>query len=162
MSKRVPVDPSDPRELDGYGWEVPDQNRVEIPAGFKRPETLAEQVQRLVRTSISRQAEAEGYETWEEANDFDVDDDFDPTTPYEEFFDPVIGRSVTPEEFRQHEARYREEVLTRTKNYYRLREQEALEEEVAKPVRKRGAGVPPAPSSESSQPGKAKESPDAK
>lgn len=161
MARKDQVPPKVAADLDENGWEIPDPNPVAIPAGFKRPETLAEQVQRLVRTSISRQAEAEGYETWEEANDFDVDDDFDPTTPYEEFFDPALGRAVTADEFRQHADRYREEVLTRTKNYYRLREQEAMEEELAKPA-KRGAGVSPAPSSESPNSGKGKESPEDK
>lgn len=128
--------------LDDNGHEIPDPTPVALPSGFKRPETLAEQVQRLVRSSISRHAEAQGHETWEEANDFEVDDDFDPSTPYEEFFDPVLGKNVTPDEFRRHADRYREEVVSRTKNYWRLKEQEqALE------GHDRGAGVSPAPSS---------------
>lgn len=33
-------------------------------------------------------AEAEGMETFEESDDFDVGDDLDPSTPYEADFDP--------------------------------------------------------------------------
>lgn len=32
-----------------------------------------------------------GKETFEEADDFDVGDDFDPTSPYEEIFDPGLA-----------------------------------------------------------------------
>lgn len=135
--------------LNADGWEVLDTTPLSLPSGFKRPETLAEQVQRLVRGSISRYAEASGAETWEEANDFELDEDFDPTTPYEEFFDPVIGRNVTPDEFRRHEDRYREEVLLRQKNYYRMREQEQFQEELEKPKsrkkREAAEGAAPAP-----------------
>lgn len=80
-----------------FGHEIPDPKPVALPSGFKRPETLAEQVQRLVRTHISRQAEAEGMETFDEANDFDISDDpVDPSTPFEPFFDPILGVEVTP------------------------------------------------------------------
>lgn len=106
------------KRLDEFGQEIPDPRPVRIPAGFRRPETLAEQVQRLVRTHISRDAEQNGMETWEEANDFDVDDDFDPSTPYETFFDPVLGRELTPHEFRQNEQALRSEYLQAQERYF--------------------------------------------
>lgn len=96
------------KRLNAFGHEVLDPTPIAVPAGFKRPETLAEQVQRLVRTHISREAAESGYETFEESEDFDVDDDFDPSTPYEEIFDPVLGRGVTPDEFIRNEQRYRQ------------------------------------------------------
>lgn len=34
-------------QLDERGWEIPDPNPVEIPAGFRRPESLEEMVQRM-------------------------------------------------------------------------------------------------------------------
>jgi len=66
-----------------FGQEVPDPRPVAIPAGFQRPEPLADLIRRLVRTQISQQASAEGQETWEEADDFEVDEDDDPLSPYE-------------------------------------------------------------------------------
>lgn len=114
----------DAPRLDENGWEVLDPNPVEVPIGAKRPETLAEQVQRLVRTSVSAYAQAQGEETWEEAEDFDVEDDFDPSTPYETFFDPVLGKDISPAEFKANADRYREEYVRMAKNYWRLREQD--------------------------------------
>lgn len=43
-----------------------------------KTETLQDQIKRLLRTELSSQAAAQGEETFEEANDFDVpDDEFD-------------------------------------------------------------------------------------
>lgn len=61
--------------LDERGWEVPDPTPVAWPAGVRRPETLTEQIRRLVRLEVSQVAAAQGMETFEEADDFDVDDD---------------------------------------------------------------------------------------
>lgn len=95
------------------GSERLDPKPVAIPAGFKRPETLAEQVQRLVRTQISREAREAGFETFEESEDFDVDDDaYEPSTPYETFFDPVLGRDLSADEFRRNEKVYKERYET--------------------------------------------------
>lgn len=107
------------KKLDENGHEVPDPRPVAIPAGFKRPETLAEQVRRLVRTSLSQQAHNEGMETFEEAEDFDVGDDIDPRTPYETFFDPELGMELTPQEFKQHEQIYRERYLKAQADYFK-------------------------------------------
>jgi len=96
--------------LDDNGHEVPDPTPLRIPGGFKRPETLQEQVARLVRGSISREAEAAGYETFEESEDFDVDDEFDPRTPFETIFDPVLGE-VTPHDLQKFEGEYRRKYM---------------------------------------------------
>lgn len=70
--------------LNERGHEVPDPTPVEWPAGVRRPETLTEQIQRMVRVAVSQQAAAAGMETFEEADDFDIEDeDGDPTSPYE-------------------------------------------------------------------------------
>lgn len=126
------------------GHEVPDPTPLEIPAGFKRPETLQEQIKRLIRGSLSEYAEMHGHETFEEAEDFEVDDDFDPSSPFEVFFDPVIGKEITLEEFQKNQDRYAKEVRVKTENFWRVRE---LEERIAG----RGAGVSPAPSSSEPQ-----------
>lgn len=102
--------PDNPR-LDPDGHEIPDGKPLTLPSGFRRPETLAEQVQRLVRTHVSMEAARTGRESFEESEDFDVGDDEAPSTPYEEQFDPVLGRAITPDEFRRFESIYRERML---------------------------------------------------
>lgn len=109
--------------MDEYGREIPDPHPMEIPLGHKRPETLAEQVQRLVRHSVSAYAALHGHETFAESEDFDVEDDFDPSTPYEEEFDPVLGRDLTPAHFLNPETR---EAL---KNEYLAAERNAIRAE---------------------------------
>lgn len=70
------------------GEEILDRTPMALPAGFKRPESLQDQIRRLIRSEKLQQALHDaGYETEEEANDFDVGDDFDPSTPYEEQFE---------------------------------------------------------------------------
>lgn len=73
--------------LDPRGRELPDPTPVGIPVGLKRPPTLQEQIKAMVRTQLSQQMQQQGYETFEEAEDFDVDDDFDPKSPWEHDFD---------------------------------------------------------------------------
>jgi len=58
------------------GKEVNDPNPLFLPA-MKKPLTLQEQIKRVLRTEISQQAAHQGLESWEDANDFDVEDDFD-------------------------------------------------------------------------------------
>lgn len=67
--------------------EKPDNTPVAIPLRFTRPETIAQQVQRLVVTQFSQMAQAQGFESFEEADDFDIGDDYDPTSPYEQNFE---------------------------------------------------------------------------
>lgn len=78
--------------LDKNGfYELLDPTPMAIPVGYKQPETLADQIRRMVRSErLAQEVEAAGFETWEEADDFDVDDDFDPTSPYEQNFDQDI------------------------------------------------------------------------
>lgn len=102
--------------LDEHGREIPDPTPVAIPSGFRKPETLAETVARLVRHQVSEHAELHGMETFDEADDFDVDEDpQDPGTPFEVFFDPILGRDVTPADFKSREGHYRELYVKRTK-----------------------------------------------
>lgn len=67
------------------------QPPVAPPVGYQRTVPLHLQIREMVRSEALRMAaEAAGAETFEEADDFDVDDDFDPTTPYENDFDPPL------------------------------------------------------------------------
>lgn len=87
--------------INEHGQEILDPKPMEIPVGFTRPPTLQEQIQRFVRIEASRLAAKEGLETFEEADDFAVGDDYDPSSPYELEFDPDLGKEVTKTE-KQH------------------------------------------------------------
>lgn len=75
------------QEISKRFFEPFDPKPVAIPVGFKRPPTLQEQIQQMIRTQISAQAAMNGQESFEEAEDFDVDDDFDPMSPWEQDFE---------------------------------------------------------------------------
>lgn len=98
--------------LDDMGREIPDPTPLALPSGMKRPETLEEQIARLVRAS--REAHEAGMDTWEEADDFDIEDDMpDPSTPFEPFFDPTLGVNITPADI----LRLRDQVRERTNSW---------------------------------------------
>lgn len=83
-------------KLDEKGREILSSKPLRIPVGFEEPEPLADMVRRLIRTNASVVAAEAGMETFEEANDFDIEDDpVDPHTPYETFFDPALGMELT-------------------------------------------------------------------
>lgn len=64
------------------GEEVPDPTPVEVPVGFRHPPTLRETMQRLIREEVSRAAEQSGDESFDEADDFNVDEE-EFSSPYE-------------------------------------------------------------------------------
>lgn len=111
-------------QLDEQGREVPDPQPIAIPAGFREPETLEQRIRRLVRSEqFSASMDSQGFETFEESEDFEIDDDmFDPESPYEEVFDPVLGRGITMDEFHKNEAVYRERFLKADQEAYKAME----------------------------------------
>lgn len=79
-------------KYDEHGHEIHDQGRIEMPAGFKRPESLNETIARMVRYQVENAARAAGHETFEEAMDFDMEENdelSDSPTRYEEMGDDV-------------------------------------------------------------------------
>ncbi|AXH77126.1 MAG: hypothetical protein [Microviridae sp.] len=80
-------------QLNEKGWEVPDQTPVAIPAYIQKYDQR-DSIKEMIRQALSQEAEHAGFETFEEADDFDVGDDFDPSSPYEEQFDPDTGASL--------------------------------------------------------------------
>lgn len=70
--------------LNEFGYEMPDDTPVSIPARLRLPTSRASQIQAYIRAELSRQAADAGQETFEEANDLDVEEmgDF-PMTEYE-------------------------------------------------------------------------------
>lgn len=83
---------------DKYGREVPDSVPMEVPIGYTHPPTLSDMIRRMVHhTELQRAAAAEGFDTFEEGEDFDIPDDpLDPLTPYEAVFEAPVG-AVPPE-----------------------------------------------------------------
>lgn len=69
--------------LNENGHEIPDPRPMAAPLHIRVPETLAQQIQRMVRSELSQRAADQGHETFEEADDFDVGDDEELSSPYE-------------------------------------------------------------------------------
>lgn len=66
------------RNKDAFGHEVPDPTPIAPPIGFKEFPSMIEQVQSMIRNyNLQKELAAQGVETFEEANDFDVDEDRD-------------------------------------------------------------------------------------
>lgn len=86
------------REQTADGREIPDPVPIEPPVGFIRQPSMIDNIRALVQGEhLRREALAAGAETFEEADDFDIDDDpVDYTSPYEEFFDPAPGAPKGP------------------------------------------------------------------
>jgi len=72
--------------LDEYGREKPNPTPLEPPVGYKKRESIADQMRAMIKQA-SYEAAMAGAETEEEANDFDVDEEFDPTSPWENDFE---------------------------------------------------------------------------
>lgn len=143
--------------LDDQGREIPDPQPIAIPAGYKLPESLSDQIRRLIRSEqFSKMVNDQGFDTFEEAEDFEIDDDmWDPSSPYEEVFDPVLGRGITLDEFRQNEALYQQRFMEADKRAHdELVRSEALRAKVRKeataenrraPSERDSEGNPPVP-----------------
>lgn len=85
--------------LNDKGHEVPDPTPVALPVGFRPPPTMVELIRMHVRRELSQAAVADGAESFEEADDFDIEDDrLDPSTPYEELFEPQVFEPFVPPE----------------------------------------------------------------
>lgn len=83
-AENIGVDPSDP-------------NPVAIPLGHRKPRTVEDMVRSYVMTAMSAYGEEQGMETFEESNDFDMDDDNDEfamKSPYEMIDEYPIEKPV--------------------------------------------------------------------
>lgn len=71
-------------QLDHLGREINNPVPAFIPAG-PTPLTITEQIQRLLRVELSRQAAEQGFETFEESDDME-DEELDdaPLSPYQD------------------------------------------------------------------------------
>lgn len=75
-----------------FSHEVMDPTPMEPPLGYKKQPSMVELIREQIRSArLAEEAEAAGMETFEESEDFDVGDDYDPQSPYENEFDPPIA-----------------------------------------------------------------------
>jgi len=79
------------------GEQIPDDTPVEIPVGFQKPEDLQDMIRRLVRNEAFARTQ-QGVETFQEAEDFDVGDEPDLTTPYQHMAEerPADSKHLRP------------------------------------------------------------------
>lgn len=81
--------------LNTDGAEVLDPTPMAPPLGYNPQPSIFDQVRMMILSDKLRQAaEESGMETFEEADDFEVGDDFDPHSPWENDFDPPIKEIV--------------------------------------------------------------------
>lgn len=90
------------RRYDELGRYHPDPTPIAPPVGYTRSPTIAEQLRTMVRSEQLRaHADQAGMDTFEEADDFDVGDDYDPRSPWEEQFEgefdvPLTNQAPVP------------------------------------------------------------------
>lgn len=107
--------------------EHPDPQPLAIPMNAKVPESLQSQIARMVKRSFDDYARATGQETFDESQDFDIDDETDPTSPYETFHDPVLNQEITLKDFNQNVEAYKNRFLRAQAEYYsKMDENEAI------------------------------------
>jgi hypothetical protein len=84
--------------LDAKGREVLDPTPMAPPIGYKRQPSMIDHIRSVVRREMSEAAARREMETFEEADDFEIGDDFDPSSPYEEIFEPAVSEPAAPVE----------------------------------------------------------------
>lgn len=89
------------KQLDDRGRELLDPRPVAPPVGYKRQPSMVEHIRNMVRSEMLRSAaENAGMESFEDADDFVVGDDYDPASPYEGDFEPVDYEALKAQEAR--------------------------------------------------------------
>lgn len=117
------------------GREIPDDVPMQPAVGFVKQDSMVQRVREMVASELLRRhADAEGFDTFEEADDFDIGDDIDPDTPYEAEFEPV-------------------QVVVDREAKARAEAEQLAQETAARP------GAPPAPAEQGTQPAPAPAAP---
>lgn len=100
MVKKSPVSDYVMNEahLDENGHEVVSSTPMSPPLGWTKQPTMVDHIRNLVKSEMLRQAtEATGNETFDEADDFNIDDDpIDHTVPMERIFEPESAPDPLP------------------------------------------------------------------
>lgn len=85
------------KPLNQLGQELLDPTPIAPPVGYKKQPSMVDHIRNMVRSELLRaHAESEGFGSFEEEDDFDVGDDYEPTSGYENDFDPVPPEAVPP------------------------------------------------------------------
>lgn len=71
------------KSFDELGREIPAGHKVATPPHLARAISRHEEMKEFIRREMSRMAADAGHESFEEADDFDVDEDPDPVSVYE-------------------------------------------------------------------------------
>lgn len=82
------------------GAEIPDEVPLAPPVGYRREPSMVDHIRSVIMgEQIRRAAHAAGYETFEEADDFDIDEDYEPGSEFEmeQDFEPVSSLKAKEE-----------------------------------------------------------------
>lgn len=80
------------KKLTKTGKEILNRTPIAIPLGFSRPKSITEQIAEFVTNQKTQeQLDAAGFETFEDAEDFEIGDDYEslPESKYEADFDNI-------------------------------------------------------------------------
>lgn len=81
--------------LSDKGREIPNPIPHSPNVSNKRIVTERDRIRDIIRgEKLKAEMEASGNETFEEADDFEVGEDYDPSSPYEEIFDPAAAEDA--------------------------------------------------------------------
>lgn len=70
-------------------YETPDPTPHHAAMRISKRQSLSDQIREMVRSErLAQAALTAGHETFEEADDFEVGDDWEPSSQYEEVFEP--------------------------------------------------------------------------
>lgn len=97
MARADRVKPKAFTHLTKDGREIPDPTPMDPPVGYIKQPSISDRIREMIRSEKLRaEAEQAGQETFEEADDFDVGDDFDPTVMFEDVFDGLPPSKEPP------------------------------------------------------------------
>lgn len=83
------------RRLNAQRQEMPDPTPMAPPIGYKKQPSMAELVRDVVKKALTEYAQENGMETFEEADDFDIEDDpLDPHSKYEADFEGDAAAAI--------------------------------------------------------------------
>jgi len=114
------------------GAEILDTTPIAVHVPLSRPLSDYDHIRNIIRTELSQASGAAGYDTFEDADDFDIPDDrSDPLTPYERDFDLAYATAVE-RGFAKSPSPIPESDKNRLKKWFRKRKERTSAERVAK------------------------------
>lgn len=81
----------------GAEYERVDDTPVELPTRLRLPQSRTDQMRAFIRHELSLQAQDQGHESFEEADDFEIDEEDAPLSKYELMdLEPPAPPELTP------------------------------------------------------------------